>query len=263
MHAVRPFLIFVTFFVSLLMLGNPLMADSLYEVFVPEAAKGKQLPCRLLKPAGYQTEGKERYPLVLFLHGAGERGDDNEAQLLHCTSRFLEDDLRHGQPCFVLAPQCPEGQKWADVRWSASSHRMTAMPSLPLQLALEALDSVEQRFRIDADRIYLIGLSMGGYGTWDLIGRFPDRFAAAVPICGGGDEAAASRMAEVPIWAFHGECDQVVSPERSRNMVAALREAGGEPQYTEYHLIGHNSWDSAMVEPGLFDWLFAQRRNAR
>jgi predicted peptidase len=263
MCAGRSVLTFVTFFVSLLMLGNPLMADSLYEVFVPEGAEGKQLPCRLLKPAGYEIDGKERYPLVLFLHGAGERGDDNEAQLLHCTSRFLEDDLRQGHPCFVLAPQCPEGQKWVDVRWSASSHRMPAMPSLPLQLALEALGSVEQRFRIDADRIYLIGLSMGGYGTWDLIGRFPDRFAAAVPICGGGDEAAASRMAEVPIWAFHGECDRVVSPERSRNMVAALREAGGQPQYTEYHLIGHNSWDSAMVEPGLFEWLFAQRRSAR
>lgn len=263
MQSGKSYVVLLSLFVSLLMSGRYLRAEPPFKVFAFESASGKQIPCRLLKPAGYAAGGEEKYSLVLFLHGAGERGDDNESQLIHCTSRFLQDDLRQEHPCFVLAPQCPQDEKWVDVNWSAESHSMKAAPASPLELALEALGSVEQRFRIDADRIYLMGLSMGGYGTWDLICRYPDRFAAAVPICGGGDATVAAKITDVPVWVFHGGNDAVVRPERSRNMVLALKKAGGQPRYTEYPGVGHNSWTPAMSEPGLFEWLFAQRRTHR
>ena len=238
----------------------PAMADSPYEAFEFTGSNGKVLPCRLLKPAGYDPNGSEKYPVVVFLHGAGERGSDNNAQLVHCCGRFLEDDLRTKHPCFVLAPQCPKDEKWANVDWSSDHHSMMKEPSSSMQLVIEVLDKLEKEYRIDTDREYVMGLSMGGYGTWDLVSRMPTRFAAAVPICGGADEAQAPKIAKLPVWVFHGDKDGAVKVIRSQRMVAALKEAGGTPKYTEYPGVGHNSWTPAMQEPGLFDWLFAQHR---
>jgi len=216
---------------------------------------GKSIPYRLLKPANYDPAKK--YPLVLFLHGAGERGTDNEVQLVHGVRGFLERADKY--PCFLVAPQCPNNVKWVDVDWSADKHTLPETMSEPLRLSLEALDALQKEFSIDAQRIYVTGLSMGGYGTFDAVSRRPKYFAAAVPICGGADEAQAKSVVHVPMWLFHGAKDTAVKPERSRNMVAALKEAGGKPKYTEYPNVGHGSWAPAYKDDELYAWLFAQK----
>jgi predicted peptidase len=129
-----------------------------------------------------------------------------------------------------------------------------------MKLLLGLIDSLEKTLPIDKSRIYVTGLSMGGYGTWDLISRRPERFAAAVPVCGGGDEGQAANAAKVPVWAFHGGKDGVVIPERSRNMVEALKTAGATPKYTEYPEVGHDSWNKAYADPEMMKWLFSQKR---
>lgn len=227
-----------------------------------EAREHKQgdfvLPYRLLKPKDYDP--KQKYPLVLFLHGAGERGVDNEKQLIHGLNDFAADEIVAKYPAFVVAPQCPVGKKWVEVDWSADSHVIPAKPSVPLAASLELLDSIAKEFSIDADRVYITGLSMGGYGVWDALAREPQRFAAAAVVCGGGDPAQADKMKGVPIWAFHGDEDTAVKPKRSREMIAALKAAGGEPKYTEYPKTGHNSWAKTYSDPALYEWLFAQKR---
>lgn len=217
--------------------------------------QGKTLPYRLLAPA--QIREGLKYPLVLFLHGAGERGDDNDKQLMHGVAEFVGN--RESYPCFLIAPQCPNGKKWVEVDWSASSHKQPSEPSEAGRLALELIESQMKELPVDSKRIYITGLSMGGYGTWDLAARRPDLFAAAVPICGGADETTNGKLVQMPIWAFHGAKDTAVKPIRSRNMIAALEKAGGKPKYTEYTDVGHNSWDRAYRDPALFAWLFAQK----
>jgi predicted peptidase len=220
--------------------------------------QGMTLPYRLLIPENYDP--KKRYPLVVFLHGAGERGEDNKAQLVHGVAEFVKPDNRQKYPCFLIAPQCPTGKRWAEVDWGAESHTMPKEPSEPGRLTLELIAALQKEFPIDAKRLYLTGLSMGGYGTWDLISRRPELFAAAVPVCGGGDEAAAARIAKIPIWVFHGAKDRAVKVDRSRNMVNALKKAGGNPRYTEYPDVGHDSWVPAYHDAEMFAWLFAQKK---
>jgi predicted peptidase len=219
---------------------------------------GAKLLYRLLKPQDYDPQVK--YPLVLFLHGAGERGDDNTRQLVHGMNEFASDEIMAKYPCFVIAPQCPREQKWVEVDWSATGHGMPAAAAAPLRLTMEAIAALEKEFSIDPARIYVTGLSMGGYGTWDAIARYPERFAAAAPICGGGDPAQAPKFAQLPVWAFHGSKDGVVRPQRSREMIEAIKVAGGSPKYTEYPEAGHNSWTATYQNPEFFAWLFAQRR---
>lgn len=204
--------------------------------------------------------GDEKFPLVIFLHGAGERGTDLSKVLIHGVRTFATDEMRKKHPCFVIAPQCPAEKKWVEVDWSLDSHTMPETNSDSLRLTLELVESLQKRFPIDANRLYVTGLSMGGYGTWDLIQRFPDRFAAAAPVCGGGDPAHAKRIAKLPVWAFHGAKDTAVKPVRSREMIAAMKSAGGEPNYTEYPDVSHNSWVNAYGTPELYDWMFAQKR---
>jgi predicted peptidase len=216
------------------------------------------LPYRLLKPAGYDAHKK--YPLVLFLHGAGERGDDNKAQLRHMVPIFAAKENREKFPAFVVAPQCPNGQKWSNVDWGALTSRQTEKPTWPMAQAIALLKELEKTYSIDTARLYVMGLSMGGYGTWDAVSRHPEMFAAAVPVCGGGDETQAARIAKLPIWVFHGGSDTTVKTVRSRNMVEAIRKAGGAPEYTEYPGVGHASWVPAAKEPELLPWLFAAKR---
>ena len=139
------------------------------------------------------------------------------------------------------------------------SNSMGATPTRPMQLFIQLLDKVLKEYPIDPARIYVTGVSMGGFGTWDLLARFPTRFAAAVPICGGGDESTAAKIKHVPIWAFHGALDHTVPPEKSRSMIQALQRAGGLPGYTEYPDIEHNSWVWAYRDPHLMVWLFKQK----
>lgn len=232
-----------------------------FEARVFTGADGGKLNYRLLKPKDYDPNRK--YPLVLFLHGAGERGDDNAKQLVHGANDFASDEVMAKYPAFFVAPQCPTGQKWVEVDWGADSHTMPKEPSQPLGLTKAALAALEKEFSIDADRVYVTGLSMGGYGSWDAIQRWPKVFAAAAPVCGGGDPAGAKAMASIPIWAFHGSADTAVKPQRSRDMIAAIKAAGGSPKYTEYPGVGHNSWAQTYSNPEFYAWLFAQKRPAK
>lgn len=239
----------------------PMARAADYDARTYEDASGKKLQYRLLSPAGYDSpaNAEKRYPLVLFLHGAGERGDDNKAQLVHGCKEFLKAENRKKYPCFVLAPQCPKDEKWADVDWSSNSHTITKAPAESMRMTIEVLAKLQKEFRIDKSRLYLTGLSMGGYGTWDLLARKPKMFAAAIPICGGADESTAPKISHIPIWVFHGDKDTAVKVERSRRMVEALQKAGGSPCYTEYAGVGHDSWTRTYASGLVLDWLFAQR----
>ena len=221
-------------------------------------ADGKKLPYRLLQPM--TVDPRQRYPLVVFLHGAGERGDDNEKQLIHGVPEFLKPENRKEYPCFLIAPQCPEGKKWVEVDWGADSSVQPQEPSEPMRLVLGLIDQLQKDYPIDPKRIYVTGLSMGGFGTWDVIARRPDLFAAAVPICGGGDENTASAIAKMPIWAFHGSKDPAVKVSRTVHMIDALRKAGGDPGVTIYPGEGHASWVPAYRDAAMMKWLFAQKK---
>ncbi|HEV7281895.1 MAG TPA: PHB depolymerase family esterase [Pirellulaceae bacterium] len=230
-------------------------ADALSaETFKSE--EGQTLNYRLLVPPKIE-EGK-KYPLVVFLHGAGERGSDNAAQMKHGVTDFVRNQSEY--PCFLIAPQCPEGKKWVEVNWSAESHDLPKEPGDQMAMVRALIDQMVEEKPIDADRIYITGLSMGGYGTWDAITRYPDLFAAAAPICGGGDPQHAKTIKDIPIWCFHGDQDQAVKVERSRAMIAAIKEAGGEPKYTEYPGVAHDSWTRTYADDDFFAWLFAQKR---
>jgi len=232
--------------------------DERFEARELKGDDGKTLLYRLVRPADYQAEGEQRHPLVIFLHGAGERGDDNRKQLVHGSDLMREMAEKHA--AFVVVPQCPAGEKWCDVDWFLPSHKMPERPSTSMALVMAAIKKLQAEFSIDANRIYIMGLSMGGYGTWDALQRYPDVFAAGVPICGGGDDSAADRITAA-VWCFHGEKDGAVPVARSRNMVEAIKAAGGDVKYTEYSGCGHDSWTSAFAEPELLDWLFSQKRD--
>jgi predicted peptidase len=224
---------------------------------------GGTLAYRLLTPDGYDPKADATYPLVLFLHGAGERGTDNVAQLKWGGVQ-LATQLQAAAKCFVVAPQCPPGKQWVNTPWAKGSYSTAAVPAGDeLTMAIEAVEAATTEFKIDRGRVYVMGLSMGGYGTWDAIARRPDLFAAAVPICGAGDPAAADKLKPLAIWVFHGGADTVVPTQGSRDMAAAMQKAGAaEPtfKYTEFPGVGHNAWTKAWETPGLWEWLVAQRR---
>jgi predicted peptidase len=230
---------------------------AMLETHVYKDKDGKTLPYRLLKPEHYDP--KMKYPLVLFLHGAGERGKDNDKQLVHGVAEFAKKENREKYPCFLIAPQCPTGAGWSD--FMAKKGAPSKGQAEPGRLAVDLVQAIQKEFSIDPSRLYITGLSMGGYGTWDIISRHPDMFAAAVPICGGGDPMQAEKFSKMPIWVFHGGKDPVVKPERSREMVEAIKKAGGEAKYTEYPEVSHDSWVKAYKDADMMAWLFAQKRN--
>jgi predicted peptidase len=223
-----------------------------------KAADGGVLRYRLLKPINY--DAKQKYPLVLFLHGAGERGEDNARQLIHGGKTLADGAMRRRYPAFVVAPQCPADRRWVEVPWDVRTHAMPAEPSEPMRHVFELLAALRKEFAIDEARQYGVGLSMGGFGIWDILQREPDLLAAAVLICGGGDPAYAQAFAATPVWVFHGAADATVTVERSRDMVSALQAAGGHPIYTEYEGVGHDSWTETFDNRLIWDWLFAQRK---
>ena len=247
-------------FCLVLGMTSSLLAADAKELFEARTFKSDagELKYRLLKPKDYDTNKK--YPLVIFFHGAGERGDDNAKQLVHGMGDFASDKIRDKYPAFVIAPQCPSDKQWVNVPWSNDKHTMPKEPSQPMQLSLELLTALQKEFSIDASRLYVTGLSMGGFATWDIIQRKPDLFAAAAPNCGGGDAEGSKTIAKLPIWVFHGDNDTAVKTQRSRDMVAALRAAGGDPKYTEYPNTGHNSWSATYSDPKFYEWLFAQQK---
>jgi len=229
-----------------------------YEPRVYKDAGGKELPYQILKPKNY--DAKIKYPLVLLLHGAGERGNDNKKQLAHGAKTFSSPANMDKYPCFVIAPQCPNNVKWVEVDWGGLAHTTPVEPSAPLRMAGELVAAMQKEFSIDAKRLYVCGLSMGGFGTWDILSRSPDTFAAAMPICGGADEAKAPLIAKIPLLIYHGGNDTVVKTIRSRNIVEALKKAGGDPKYVELPGVGHDAWSKAFSDPASLEWMFAQKK---
>ncbi len=220
-------------------------------------ARGEKLPYRLFVPATYDK--LKTYPLVLWLHGANGRGNDNLKQIIGGnalgTGIWTRPENQQKYPAFVLAPQCTESQVWAN----RGKDEMTDA----LRLALEILETVRKEFNVDAQRIYIAGQSMGGGGVWDVLARRPDLFAAAVALCGPNDPNTAPQIAHIPVWVFHGDADQTVPVAASRRMVEALRAAGAQPKYTEFPGVGHTVWEKAFLEPGLVDWVMSQKRAAK
>lgn len=224
------------------------------------------LPYRVLLPPHY--DAAKKYPLILFLHGSGERGSDNEAQLTHGWKLFLQDSLREKYPAIVVFPQCSAKSYWSNVNIaydSAAKKRVfnftaDGEPTLAMKLLIELLDEVEHNYKLDKKRLYVGGLSMGGMGTFEVVRRKPKLFAAAFPICGGASTATANKLKNVSWWIFHGLKDDVVPPVLSQHMADALKTQGAGVKLTLYPTANHNSWDSAFAEPGLFAWLFSKHK---
>ena len=193
-------------------------------------------------PLGYDTNHDQKYPLILFLHGIGERGNDLEKIKLHGLPKMVEDFPDF--PFILISPQCPD-----DTRWECE---LDAIDHL--------LNTVVDTLRVDEDRIILTGLSMGGAGTWAMVAKFPDRFAAIVPICGAGDPSQAEKFSHVPVWIFHGTEDKAVPFERSSVMYEALKNSGGLPRFTIYNGAGHDVWIPAYDTDELYEWMAEQSR---
>lgn len=222
---------------------------------------------RILYPERYKK--RKTYPLIVFLHGSGERGRDNEAQLLHGGSLFVKEEIRKHFPAIVIFPQCPPDSAWSRFRRSANSSQReflaNAEPPVPQQLVKKLVDSFVVNGLADERRLYLGGLSLGGFGTYDLLVRYPDYFTAAFPICGAANiPLFLEKSAHIPLWIFHGGMDNVVPPATDRDLFKAMTTRGiGTVMYTEYPQAGHNSWDSAFAEPKLLPWLFSNKKKAR
>lgn len=200
-------------------------------------------------PGDYDAEGDKKWPMMLFLHGAGERGSDLSMVAKHGPPRLAP--ARNGTfPFILVSPQCPSGERWE--------------PSALVQL----VDHIASKYAVDTKRIYVTGLSMGGYGTWALITNHPEKFAAAAPICGGGDPISIllansqrrGQIASLPIWNFHGLKDDVVLPQRSEVMVEAISNIGGKIRYTAYPDAGHDSWTETYNNPDLYTWFLSHSR---
>jgi len=195
----------------------------------------------LYLPDGY-GKGKKEWPLILFLHGAGERGDDLELVKRHGPPKLVERGEK--LPFIIVSPQCPEGKLW--------TYETEVLNSL--------LDHVIARYRVDTHRIYLTGLSMGGYGTWALAVEHPERFAAVAPVCGGGVPYLAPRLKDVPVWVFHGARDTVVPVSLSEMMVDALKRSGCTVRFTVYPEAGHDAWTETYDNPELYEWFLEHHR---
>ena len=221
--------------------------------------KGDTLNYRQLFP---DADTLRKYPLVVFLHGSGERGNDNDAQLKWGVINFADDQIMIMHPAFVIAPQCPQNMSWPNFSNKKNSIEMSLLPSpsKPMELLITLIHQLIKNLPIDSNRIYITGLSMGGFGTFDAIERYPHLFAAAVPVCGGGDISKAASIAHIPIWIFHGAEDPAVNPRFSIDMVDALTKAGAHPALTMYPEVGHFSWLAAYSDKLMLEWLFRQHK---
>jgi predicted peptidase len=192
----------------------------------------------LYLPTDYDR--KNKWPLMLFLHGSGERGSDLNLVKKHGPPKLIDNGKQF--PFIVVSPQCPKGRRWQ-----------------PLELKV-LLDEIVNKYNVDQDRIYVTGLSMGGFGTWALAAEYPDRFAAIVPICGGGNATWARRISHLPVWVFHGAKDPAVPVKMSQDMVDALKKNGANVNFTVYPDAGHDSWTATYDNPKLYEWLLQQER---
>jgi predicted peptidase len=226
---------------------------------------GDTLLYRILYPKAFDPAKK--YPLVLFMHGAGERGNDNEKQLVHGSKLFLADSNRDEFPAIVIFPQCPAGEYWAKADIVRSSTGNTfdfnygGAPNKSLGLVMALIKSYQQNHFIHENQLYVGGLSMGAMGTFEILSRMPDTFAAAIAICGAGNPYTVGNYAKkTHLWVFHGGEDNVVLPSYSEKMVSALKLAGADVKFTLFPEANHNSWDPAFAEPDLLKWLFSHSK---
>lgn len=195
----------------------------------------------LFLPDGYDAKAEKKWPLLVFLHGAGERGSDIQKVKVHGPPKIVESDPDF--PFVVISPQCPKDSFW-------NTEHLLAL-----------IKSTIKEHNVDPDRVYLTGLSMGGFGSWALAAEAPDMFAAVAPICGGGDPKTASKLVDIPIWVFHGDADRVVSISGSRKMVDAIKAAGGKNvTFTIYEGVGHDSWTETYDNEELYEWFLEQKR---
>ena len=204
--------------------------------FEVEVTKMVRLDYLAFLPEGYGEDTQKKWPLILFLHGMGERGDDLELLKLHGIAKVVEEqpDL----PFVAISPQCPE-TSW----WHVEVDALSAL-----------LDEVLGKYAVDENRVYLTGLSMGGFGAWQLGSTYPHRFAAVAPICGGGDASKVCALKDVPVWVFHGAQDPTVPLQRSEEMVDALKACGGNVRLTVYRDLEHDSWTRTYDDPALYKW---------
>lgn len=220
---------------------------------------------RISYPDDYEEADKD-YPVLMFFHGAGERGSDNVLQISTYTGfeyMFTSDADSPLLDAIVIAPQCPAGEQWVDVpAWTNCIYSTeTIAESDPLEAALKLLKYYAENERIDENSIYSMGLSMGGYATWDIAVRHSELLAAIAPICGGCDTSKADLLKDMPVYTFHGSADTTVPPTGTRDMVSALREEGNDDvTYVEYAGQGHGIWNAAMETDGLMDWMFSKHR---
>ncbi|MEN6357823.1 MAG: dienelactone hydrolase family protein [Armatimonadota bacterium] len=203
-----------------------------------------QLKYSIYLPQGYDEEKNKLWPLVFFLHGAGERGDDLEKPKVHGPLKLAAQGRQF--PFIILAPLCPEDSWWNN----------------EIDKVIDLLDDIESNYNVDKSRIYLTGISMGGYGTWGLAARIPERLAAIAPICGGGNPANAPLIKDIPMWVFHGDADPTVPLEKSQEMVDAVRSAGGSPKFTIYPSVEHDCWTATYESDEFWKWLLGQRRSS-
>ena len=194
----------------------------------------------LYLPEDYAKE--DSWPLLLFLHGSGERGDDLDLVTIHGPPKLIKEGKKF--PFIVVSPQCPTDHRWQAVTLSA------------------LLDEIDKNYKVDEDRIYVTGLSMGGFGTWSLAAYTPHRFAAIMPICGGGETVWTKQFPHLPVWVFHGAMDKAVPLRRSEELVASLKKRGGNPKFTIYPDAEHDSWTETYANPKVYEWLLQQKRVA-
>lgn len=229
--------------------------------FIYQGKDGDTLPfCQYMH--GADKPGK--FILVCYFHGAGSRGNDNFLQIRIGAPPLASYCERHGLKALVIMPQCRENCKWVDVPWESESHTLPPEPSRHMKLALALLDAKLKEFDIDRERIYALGMSMGGYAVFDMVSRRPELFAAAASMCGGGDTAQAPNLRDTAFYLIHGDEDSAVPVVRSRNMAKALRDAGN-PHVVYHELAGvnHNVWDPFFADDEGLDFLFAQKRAIR
>jgi len=227
------------------------------EIFIYE---NDTLNYRILKPLNYNPN--KQYPVHLFLHGSGERGNDNSSQLTHGGKLFLKKENREKYNSWVIFPQCSKNDRWPSLssdQWDKSFNNNNSKPNKSLGLVIRLMDKFIEKKQVDKQRIYLSGLSMGGMGTFEILFRRPNMFAAATPICGNGIPQLAKLYADkVPLWIFHGSDDNVVSPKYSLAMAKAIIEAGGSPKMTLYENTGHGSWNNAFEEKDFLKWIHSK-----
>ncbi|MEO6347335.1 MAG: alpha/beta hydrolase-fold protein [Aquaticitalea sp.] len=260
MKSLKAILFGIVFFIGLGAVFSQDINEFSKEIYV---VGNDTLNYRLLMPSNFNKT--KNYPVVLFLHGAGERGNDNQTQLTHGAKLFIK--YRDSFPAIVIFPQCPKEDYWANVMIDRSKSPLDitfskdSPPTKALTLVMELMDDMSQKKYVNIKQIYVGGLSMGGMGTFEILYRRPTMFTAAFAICGAGNPETTKAYAKyTPMWIFHGANDDLVNPQYSVDMVSGILKYGGKPNFTLYSKDNHNSWDSAFAEPQLLPWLFSNTK---